>query len=124
MASCASCECSCPSDLQRQEIVEKIDLLTDSLVLLAGLRAEYRLKSLFTPRLRRKWTIAVYYGEDCAYERRMEMVVHSRCQLEKFYLLGMLLSRKYRAQKFGLGTIVFDANDNTCQEFIETQDGS
>ena len=122
MSMCTLRNCSCPWDLTRSKILEKIYVITDSLVLLAGLRAEYMIEGRFTPLLKRYWKVVVHFGEDWAYERHIKAYIHSMCQLEKFYDYGMLISRKCRVMKFGLATVMYDGNDNLRQSCVETED--
>lgn len=119
---CTLRNCSCPFDLNRAKILDKLDLMTDSLALLAGLQVEYRVKSRFTSRLGRYWIVIVYFGEDWAMEENIKGVIHSSCQLEKFFENGMVISMYYRVAKYGLEAIAYDGMDNVRQDCIDTED--
>lgn len=122
MSKCKVNECNCGYNLTRKKILEKLDELTDSLVLLAGLRVSQDIKMRFTERLGRVFRITVFFGEDHPFEESMEVTIHSECDLDKFYTYGMLLSRFYRVQKFGeipntsTSFVSRETGENTCNE--------
>ena len=117
MARCKQYLCDCNYNLTRPMILEMLDELTDSLVLLAGLRAEYRIKMHFTQRLGKVFRITVFFGEENPMQESMTVTIHRKCDLKRFYEYGMLLSRFYRMDKFGE-----IPNDDTCNrdESFET----
>ena len=99
---CASLRnCSCPPNVPRSKVIEMLDELTDSFVLLAGMQCEYRVKISFDELLGRIYEVEIFYGEDHPFENRKYFHFENTCEMAKVYQCGMLLSRICRIKKFG-----------------------